>query len=252
MTGELADKVAIITGAGQGIGRTIAKHFVSEGACVLVAELNAASGEATCRSLGCDTLFCHTDVTQKDAVEAMVETALQAYGKVDILVNNAGVFQHDPTVDLPEETWDQVMDVDLKGTFLCCQAVGRAMIQQKQGRIVNISSINGLVAFPERLAYNCSKAAVIALTKALAVEWAPYNITVNTIAPGYVLTEATEEHLALGWFEPDSIMKRTPLGRWIAMDDIAQAATFLASERAANMTGVVLPVDGGWVSYGYL
>lgn len=250
--GDLDGKVAIVTGAGQGIGRAIAAHLVAEGARVVVAELNPQAGSAAAEALGDQVVFCRTDVTQAADVQAMLDAVLKAFGRVDILVNNAGLFQRGLTQDMAEETWDRVIDVDLKGTFLCCQAVGRAMIQQRSGRIVNISSINGLVAFPERLAYNCSKAGVIALTKALASEWAAHNITVNTVAPGYVRTEATVEHLANGWFDGDSILRRTPLGRWIEMEDIAQAVCFLASDRAANITGVILPVDGGWVAYGYL
>jgi len=252
MTKALDGKVAIVTGAGQGIGRAIARRFVAEGGQVLVADLNPRTGQATADMLGLNTVFCQTDITQASQVQALVATALKTFGRVDVLVNNAGVFQHDPTEELPEETWDRVIDVDLKGTFLCCQAVGRVMIRQKSGRIVNISSINGLAAFPERLAYNCAKAGVIALTKVLATEWAAHNITVNSVAPGYVRTEATDEHLTEGWFDATSILDRTPLGRWIEMEDVAGAVVFLASDQSANITGVILPVDGGWVAYGYL
>jgi glucose 1-dehydrogenase len=252
MTGSLDGRVAIVTGAGQGIGRAIARHLVAEGATVVVAELDPQTGQAAADALGEGAIFFQTDVTRKADVQGMVAATLGAFGRVDILVNNAGVFQRDPTEELDEEIWDRVLDVDLKGTFLCCQAVGRVMIRQRAGRIVNISSINGLVAFPERLAYNCSKAGVVALTRVLASEWAMHNITVNAVAPGYVRTEATDEHIADGWFDEAGILRRTPLGRWIEMDDIARAVAFLASDQAANITGVVLPVDGGWVAYGYL
>ena len=252
MARELESKVAIVTGAGQGIGRAIAQCFVNEGAHVIIADYNSQTGLAVVEALGHCTMFYQTDVTRAADVCNLVGMALNAFGRIDILVNDAGLFQREPTEQLTEERWNEVLDVDLTGTFRCCQAVGHTMIKQKSGRIINISSINGLVAFPERLAYNVSKAGVIALTKALAVEWAKHNITINTIAPGYVCTEATAEHLAHGWFDEASILHRTPLGHWIEMDNIAQAAVFLASDRAANITGVVLPVDGGWVAYGYV
>ena len=252
MDNDLDGKVAIITGAGQGIGRAIARYFVEGGARVVAAEIDPRTCAAIAQELGEAVLACRTDVSRAGDVRHMVDAALSTFGRVDILVNNAGLFQREPTERLSEETWDRVIDVDLKGTFLCCQAVGRVMIGQKSGCIVNIASINGLVAFPERLAYNCSKAGVIALTKALACEWAAHGVTVNAVAPGYVRTEATDEHLARGWFDAASILRRTPVGRWIGMDDIAEAVCFLASSRAANVTGVVLPVDGGWVAYGYL
>lgn len=252
MAHELAGRVAIVTGAGQGIGRAIAQRLVDEGARVIVADCNPQTGLAAIEALNHNALFCQTDVSQASDVRQLVETALQAFGRIDILVNNAGLFQRGPAETLAEDEWRQVLDVDLTGTFLCCQAVGRVMLKQKGGRIINLASINGVVAFPGRLAYNVSKAGVVALTKALAVEWAAHHITVNAIAPGYVRTEATAEHVAHGWFDETSILQRTPLGRWIEMDDIAQTAVFLASDRAANITGIVLPVDGGWVAYGYV
>ncbi len=244
-------KVAIVTGAGRGIGRAIAQRLSAEGAKIVVADIDETAGEDTAVALN-DAVFCRTDVTRVGEVQAMVDTAVSVYGRIDALVNNAGVFQHDQTESLPEATWDHVLAVDLKGTFLCCQAVGRVMIGQGYGRIVNISSINGLVAFPERLAYNCAKAGVDALTRVLACEWAKHNITVNSVAPGYVRTEATDEHLQNSWFDEASILQRTPLGRWIEMDNIARVVSFLLSDGAANMTGTAVPVDGGWVAYGYL
>ncbi len=251
---QLEKKVAVITGAGQGLGLAMAKAFVAEGAKVVIAEYNAEKGKAAAESLGAgNAVFVHTDVRDVQSVARMAETAVNSFGRLDILVNNAGLFGRTKTEDLPEEEWDRMMDTNLKGAFLCSQAAGRVMIKQGEGGcIISMSSINGLVGFPERLAYNCSKAAIDALTRVLASEWGQYNIRVNAIAPGYVRNEVLDEHIASGWFDGGAILKRTPLARFIEEDDIAKAAVYLASPAANNISGVVLPVDGGWVAYGYL
>lgn len=249
----LHTQVAIITGAGQGIGRTIARTFAAEGARVVIAEIDDACGRALEQEIGsAQALFHPTDVRDRTSIEAAVATAEEQWGRIDILVNNAGVFGRAPSESLSEEEWDRVLDTNLKGTFLCAQAVGQRMIRQRSGRIINLSSINGLVGFPERLAYNCSKAAVAALTRVLAIEWGKYGITVNAIAPGYVRTEAVDHHIAMKWYDEESLVRRTPLGRLISMEEIAQAALYLTSPAAASITGEVLVVDGGWIAYGYL
>jgi NAD(P)-dependent dehydrogenase (short-subunit alcohol dehydrogenase family) len=250
---QLQNQVAIVTGGGQEIGRMIARAFVSEGAKVVIAEINPDTGQKTAEEIGTEYAHFHqTDVREITSIQAMIAATLERWGRLDILVNNAGVFGRHPSETLPEAEWDRVMDTNLKGTFLCSQAVGQLMIQQGSGRIINLSSINGLVGFPERLAYNCSKAGVAALTRVLACEWGKYNITVNAIAPGYVRTEAVDHHIALGWYDEEALVRRTPLGRLIPMEDIAQAAVYLASPAAANVSGTILTVDGGWVAYGYL
>ncbi|MBZ0317468.1 MAG: SDR family oxidoreductase [Anaerolineae bacterium] len=251
---QLDKKVAVITGAGQGLGLAMAKAFVAEGAKVVIAEYNAEKGKVAAESLGTgNAVFAHTDVRDIQSVARMAETAVNSFGRLDILVNNAGLFGRTKTEDLSEEEWDRMMDTNLKGAFLCSQAVGRVMIKQGGGGcIISMSSINGLVGFPERLAYNCSKAAIDALTRVLASEWGQYNIRVNAIAPGYVRNDVLDEHIASGWFDGAAILKRTPLARFIEEDDIAKAAVYLASPAAYNVSGVVLPVDGGWVAYGYL
>jgi NAD(P)-dependent dehydrogenase (short-subunit alcohol dehydrogenase family) len=253
VTTQLVDQVAIVTGAGQGIGRAIARALAAEGARVTLAEQNPQTGCALEDELGRDrAFFFQTDVSRRASVQAMVDATVDRWERLDILVNNAGLFGKHPTETLPEEEWDQVIDTNLKGTFLCSQAAARVMIPQGGGRIISLSSINGLVGFPERLAYNCSKAGIAALTRVLASEWGRYHITVNAIAPGYVRTEAYDEHVALGWYDEDAILRRTPLNQLIPMEEVAQAALYLASPAAAHISGVVMPVDGGWVAYGYL
>jgi NAD(P)-dependent dehydrogenase (short-subunit alcohol dehydrogenase family) len=253
MMSTLQDQVAVITGAGQGIGRVIAQTFADAGARIVVAERDEAAGTDTANAIGeARARFWQTDVREVDSVAAMVQATLRFWGRLDILVNNAGVFGKHPSESLPEAEWDRIMDTNLKGTFLCAQAAARVMIVKHGGRIINLSSINGLVGFPERLAYNCSKAGVAALTRVLACEWGRHNITVNAIAPGYVRTEAVDHHIALGWYDEESLTRRTPLGRLVPMEDVAQAALYLASPAAANVTGSLLVVDGGWTAYGYL
>ncbi len=251
---QFQDQIVIITGAGQGIGRTMARAFANEGAKIVIAEIDAASGQALAEELGPErALFYQMDVRDAAAARAMVQATLDRWGRADVLINNAGVFNRYPSEDLPEEELDRVMDINFKGAVLCSQAVAKlAMIPQQSGRIISMSSINGLVGFPERLSYNCSKAAIDAMTHVLAIEWAKHNITVNAIAPGYVRTEAVDHHIQLGWYDEASLLRRTPIGRLIAMEDIAAAALFLASPAASSITGVTIPVDGGWVAYGYL
>jgi NAD(P)-dependent dehydrogenase (short-subunit alcohol dehydrogenase family) len=173
----------------------MARAFAKEGAKIVIAEIDPATGQAVADELGpAQGFFCQTDVRDNATVRAMVAATVERWGRVDVLINNAGVFNRFPSEDLPEEELVRVMDINFKGAVLCSQAVAKVMIPQKSGRIISLSSINGLVGFPERLSYNTSKAAVDAMTRVLAIEWAEYNITVNAIAPGYVRTEAVAHH----------------------------------------------------------
>lgn len=252
---ELKNKVALVTGGGQGIGRAIALAFAREGADVAIDEIDMTTAEkvvAEVKALGCRAMAVKADVSIKKEIEEMVEAVTKEFGKIDILVNNAGVSVAVPSEELEESRWDKGIDVDLKGVFFCSQIVGRDMIKRKKGNIINIASIAGIGAFPARATYCSAKAGVIMLTKVLACEWAKYHINVNAIAPGYVKTELVEDLIRKGQYDEDALAKRAPAGRMGVPEDIANAAVFLAVDRSNYITGHTLVVDGGWSAYGYL
>jgi len=252
---ELENKVALVTGGGQGIGRAIALAFAREGADVVIGEIDMTSAEkvvAEVKALGCRAMAIKADVSIKNEIEKMVEAVTKEFENIDILVNNAGVSVVAPSEELEESRWDKGIDVDLKGVFLCSQIVGKGMIKRKKGNIINIASIAGIVALPPRATYCSAKAGVIMLTKDLACEWAKYHINVNAIAPGYVKTEMVEDLIRKGQYDEDALAKRAPAGRMGVPEDIANAAVFLAADGSNYITGHTLVVDGGWSAYGYL
>jgi NAD(P)-dependent dehydrogenase (short-subunit alcohol dehydrogenase family) len=253
---KLKGKTALVTGASRGIGKAIALTLAGEGADVAV---NYASSvkEAekvveAIKKLGRKAIAIKADVADKASVEKMVSETVKQFGKIDILVNNAGMATIGPSGTLEEKVWRRGIDVMLTGTFFCCQAAGREMIKQKSGKIINIASINGIVAFPERASYCSAKAGVMALTKVLASEWARYNINVNAIAPGYVETELVSNLISQGKLKIEELKGRTPGGKLTGTEDIAETAVFLASESAKNINGQTIVIDGGWTAYGYL
>ena len=251
---KLSGKVALITGAGSGIGRAIALTFAAEGADVAVNDLNLSSAEKTAEEvklIGRRSIAVEADVSDDADVGVMVERTLRELGSVDILVNNAGTGpEMVPTTEQSIDKFDRVVRTNLYGTYFCCRRVGKLMVNQKAGKIVNISSMTGVLGFPMRNSYSASKAAIINLTKALAVEWAQYNINVNCIAPGYILTPLLESAINEGLIDKEPVIRRTPLGRMGNPEDVANAALFLVSEEANFITGVTLPVDGGWLTDG--
>lgn len=249
---DLRGKVALVTGAARGIGRAIAEVFVCAGAAVMIADLPNSDGAATAEELnraGGQATFVAADVTQ-DA-EAMVAATVARFGRLDILVNNAGVFYPADALTTPFATWMRAVDVIYHGTFLCSQAAGRVMAAQGQGgRIVNISSVNAFLGAAHSSHYNSAKGAVDQLTRCLAVEWAPYGILVNSVAPGFVETpmaivDGVNEHETPDFQEFYVRRRRIPLARPAQPAEIAEAVLFLASPRCTYITGHTLVVDGG-------
>jgi NAD(P)-dependent dehydrogenase (short-subunit alcohol dehydrogenase family) len=253
---RLRNKVALVTGASRGIGQAIALALAGEGADVSIncsTSVEAAGKVAReIKKLGRRSTVIQADVSDKEAVENMVREVVKQLGKIDILVNNAGLSVVGASADLEESRWRKGIDVMLTGVFFCSQAAGKEMIKQKSGKIINIASVNGIVAFPERACYCSAKAGVMALTKVLGCEWARYNINVNAIAPGYVETELVTNLASKGTLDIDELAGRTPSGKLARSEDVAAVAVFLASEESQHIAGQTITVDGGWTAYGYL
>ncbi len=247
--------VAVVTGAGRGIGRRVALGFAREGADLVLAsrtrdELEAVAVEA--QALGRRALVCPADVRDAAAIQSVVDAALAEWGRIDVLFNAAGIPMVAPSETLALEDWERTMSVNVTGTFICCQLVGRVMLAQGRGSIINIGSLTSYVGFPLRTAYAASKTAILGLTRSLAVEWAERGVRVNAIAPGWIRTEIQDALVAQGKLRRDPIIARTPMRRVGEVNDMVGPAVFLASEESAFMTGETLAVDGGWLAYGYI
>ena len=243
----LADKIAVVTGAGRGIGRAVALAYAKMGAdvvCVSRTEENSAKVAAEVEALGRRAWAVAVDVSDTAAVDAAAKGVLESTGRVDILVNNAGVTRDNLLMRMSEEEWDTVIDTNLKGAFNFTKALTRPFIKQRSGRIINIASVIGLIGNAGQSNYAASKAALIGFTKSIAKELAPRGITANAIAPGFIETDMTA---ALDDKVRESIIGNVPLGRFGSPDDIAHAAVFLAMEPSSYITGQVLTVDGGMV-----
>lgn len=248
---DLTGKVALVTGSARGIGKSIALAMASAGADIILNDINQEGITETAREvtkLGRKATPYPGDVSKKAEVDRLVAEAIESFGRMDILVNNAGVVVRKPAEEYTEEDWDRVIDTNLKGVFNFSQAVGRQMIAKgKGGRIVNISSIMGLVALAPRASYVSSKGGIVALTRDLAVEWAKYGITVNSVCPGWVMTEMTEKYFAQEEVHK-YLIDRIPLGRFATQADVTNLVLFLSSEQAGYITGASIPVDGGWTA----
>ncbi|MGN0327556.1 MAG: 3-oxoacyl-[acyl-carrier-protein] reductase [Lachnospira sp.] len=242
----LDSKVALVTGAGRGIGSSIAKRLAREGATVIVNYSgNSDAANETVKVItdeGGKAEVYQCNVENSEAVKDMVDYIVKTYGKIDILVNNAGITRDGLMLRMSEEDFDKVIDVNLKGTFNCVKCVSRQMLKQRSGRIVNMSSVVGIAGNAGQVNYSASKAGVIGLTKSAAKELASRGITVNAVAPGYIDTDMTK---VLSPELKEGIIKTVPLGRMGETDDISNAVAFLVSDEASYITGQVLSVDGG-------
>ncbi len=251
---DLTDKIVLVTGAGRGIGREIARTLASAGAHIAIAEFDAANGDdaaAEIQSMGRQSFAVQTDVRNSTSVDAAVAAVLDKFGRIDILVNNAGIARHLPSEDMTDDGWHEMIGINLDGVFWCCRAVGRHMLERGSGAIVNIASMSGsIVNKPQpQSAYNVSKAGVIMLTKSLAAEWAARGVRVNSVSPGYIASEMTLRAIETYTEWAGIWNEMTPIGHMGQPEDVAHAVWYLASDAAKFATGTDLIVDGGYTAW---
>ncbi len=243
---QLTDKIAIVTGGSRGIGRGIALELAKRGATVVVNyNSNADAANEVLEKItsnGGQAMAFKADVGEEEGANALIKAAIDAYGKLDILVNNAGTTRDNLIMLMKTEDFDTVIQTNLRSTWLCSKAAVKSMMRKRYGRIINITSISGIAGNGGQSNYSASKAGIIGLTKSLAREVSSRNITVNAVAPGFVLTDLTKD---LPSEMTDKLNENIPLGRWGAIEDVAYSTAFLASDEAAYITGHVLVVDGG-------
>jgi NAD(P)-dependent dehydrogenase (short-subunit alcohol dehydrogenase family) len=248
----LEGKTAIVTGASRGIGKAIAKAFAEAGADLVLVSRNRVALEGVVREiegLGGKALPVSADIGNTDDINKVIEATLKVSPRIDILLNNAGI---SPILKKAEEVnlkeWEEIVRVNLTGTFLFCQAAGKVMIQQGGGKIINMVSVGAVVGFPRQIAYCATKGGILQMTKVLAVEWTRYNIQVNAIGPAYLETELTKGMRASKVIS-ENLLGRTPMGRFGRPEEIVGAAIYLASDASSYVTGQTLFVDGGWLAF---
>jgi len=254
---DLNGKVSLVTGAANGIGRAIALTLARSGSDIIVTDIEQDAGQAVTndiQALGAKAIFVKADVSSPQQMVRMAQEAVDACGKIDILINNAGIGVNKPEdrvpmYDFDEDLWDRLVSVNLSGAFYCSRAVAKTMIPRRYGKIVNIGSVMGLVPARMQCAYNATKAGLLNLTKAMALELAPYRINVNAIAPGSIVTRATNQKFYQNPEAADkvsSLLSHIPLGHPGQPQDVANAVLFMVSDASSYTTGAVLTVDGGW------
>ncbi|EAC8234381.1 SDR family oxidoreductase [Listeria monocytogenes] len=241
---NITDKVAVITGAASGIGKAMAELFSEKGAYVVLLDIKEDVKDVAAKINPSRTLALQVDITKKENIEKVVAEIKKVYPKIDILANSAGVALLEKAEDLPEEYWDKTMELNLKGSFLMAQIIGREMIATGGGKIVNMASQASVIALDKHVAYCASKAAIVSMTQVLAMEWAPYNINVNAISPTVILTELGKKAWA-GQVGED-MKKLIPAGRFGYPEEVAACALFLVSDAASLITGENLIIDGGY------
>jgi 2-deoxy-D-gluconate 3-dehydrogenase len=245
---NLEGRTAVVTGASRGLGRSMAIGLAKAGADVVVTDiLDTSKTVSEIKKLNRESFGLKVDVSNKSDIEAMVKKIRDKFGNIDILVNNAGILRTGDAEVIDKDDWDKVLQVNLTGQFLCAQAVGREMIKQKTGSIINIASIAGLGGYASSVPYSASKAGVILMTKTLAVEWGKHNVRVNTICPGVFATDMTDSYLKDKQFK-DMIKNKVPLGRPAKPDELVGTVVYLASKASDYMTGHALVIDGGWTA----
>jgi NAD(P)-dependent dehydrogenase (short-subunit alcohol dehydrogenase family) len=248
---SLEGKIAFVTGGGRGLGRAGALAFARAGAHVALVSRTKSQLEETAAAvvaLGRKALVAAADTRKREEVEAAVQAAVDAFGRIDILFNNAGTNIRKNVVDMPDEDWHTIMDTNLKGAFLVARAVARQMVLQRSGTIINMSSMSAMSAEPTKAVYAASKGAIALLTKGLALEIAPFGIRVNAIAPGYMLTSLVKGGLDADPERKQRVLARIPLGRLGEPEEIGGALVFLASDAARYITGATITIDGGWTA----